>query len=54
LPANRQVTVVRGEVWLTHRGDWHDHFPQGGDSFDTSAHSDSVIQALADSTILIH
>lgn len=53
LPADRHVTVVTGRVWLTHHGDSRDHFPKRGDSFDTSAHSDSVIQALADSTILI-
>lgn len=53
LPADRHITVVTGRVWLTHHGDSRDHFPKRGDSFDTSTHSDSVIQALADSTILI-
>lgn len=53
LPADRHVTVITGRVWLTHHGDSRDHFPKRGDSFDTSAHSDSVIQALADSTLLI-
>lgn len=53
LPADRHVSVLTGQLWLTHRGDLRDHFPCGGDSFDTSADSDSVIQALADSTLLI-
>lgn len=54
LPAGSHVAVLTGRLWLTHRGDWRDHFPHGGDSFDTSAESDSVIQALTDATLLIH
>lgn len=53
LPAGRHVSVVCGRLWLTHRQDSRDHFPRGGESFDTSADSDSVIQALVDSTILV-
>lgn len=53
LPPDRRVSVVAGQLWLTHRGDQLDHFPSGGDSFDTTKRSHSLIQALADSTILI-
>lgn len=53
LPSGRRVSVVSGQLWLTHRGDPLDHFPSGGDSFDTTNRRQSLIQALADSTILI-
>lgn len=53
LPSDSHVSVVAGQVWLTHRGDALDHFPVSGDSFDTTKWSKSLIQALADSTILI-
>lgn len=53
LPPGRHVSIVTGLVWLTHRGDSADHFPSAGDSFDTTATSNSVVEALADSTLLI-
>lgn len=53
LPSSRRVCVLAGQLWLTHRGDPLDHFPSGGDSFDTTNRRQSLIQALADSTILI-
>jgi len=53
LPAGRHVTVLAGRLWLTHHGDRRDHFPRAGDSFDTTAHSHSVVQAFGDSALLI-
>lgn len=53
LDPGRHFSVASGQLWLTHRGDPLDHFPSGGDSFDTAQHCKSVIQALADSIIFI-
>jgi hypothetical protein len=53
LPPGRHIRVVSGQLWLTHVGDPADHFPRGGDSFDTTKRSRSLIQALADSTLFI-
>lgn len=53
LAPGRHFRVASGRLWLTHRGDPLDHFPGGGDSFDTAPRSKSVVQALADSTLFI-
>lgn len=53
LPAGSHVSIISGRVWLTHYGDSRDHFPRGGNSFDTDGLRDSVIEALSDSTLII-
>lgn len=53
LPASRHVSVLGGQVWLTHLADSRDHFPRRGNSFDTGEHTDSVVEALSDATLLI-